>query len=716
MNSTTKPSLILLASLLLTTGFTFASGDILQQTEEKCYSCNPECCEPECCTCEPEPCKPGCCEPECCIERDFTFDFSAKLRIGDSFYAKNIYLLNNCVPGDRFFYMRHTLDLNLDVIYAEPDSDPTAEVKFSARNRAIWGSPNIVPTTVGTTKLLEFSGQPHRHHIARHISWIRELWLELCLNDISGICFNDKRQTFTLGAFSFELGRGIALGDAYAVGPDYLGYYFEDPVDQYAFGAKLSGEIVKEKLTYDIYFGLLGNRSSILSDTGAKIFAQQYGRLNRPQRGFGILNTVVAGKLFWTAIDDEEKGTLTVEPYCLVNTDKEQRIEFRGDAQSRLGTIGLACEFERPKFECGFDCAVNMGHQCAKGWDRNRIDVQDRNGKLVFVNSHAYVGLDPNKKEDNKDLNIKAYQAPQSAVTTLTDDATKDDNKIGSTAQDIINTAVRNETFNGRQIGQVDNFADAVDAPDPVDEDLKDKIFNAVDRFRNPYAVKFQGYMFVFDAAWYLHCRDIRIAATIGYASGDADPHFLQKDGDYEGFIPLQELYNGKRVKSAFYLGSGRLRLPLDTLTTEEKVERLARNVSRFTNLGFIGTGIKWEPHCWKKRFFINPNILAYWQPWPARKFDLQKQRLLPQQASSFLGVELNTYFEKDLLKGLNFYGTISLFIPGKHFDDVLGKPISKEQIKFLDRLDKTAYNGERVPNLWNDKAFTINLGFEYEF
>ena len=42
----------------------------------------------------------------------------------------------------------------------------------------------------------------------------------------------------TFGAFPFELGRGIALGTAYAVDASDLGFYSENAIDQYAFGGK----------------------------------------------------------------------------------------------------------------------------------------------------------------------------------------------------------------------------------------------------------------------------------------------------------------------------------------------------------------------------------------------------------------------------------------------------------------------------------------------
>jgi len=207
------------------------------------------------------------------------------------------------------------------------------------------------------------------------------------------------------------------------------------------------------------------------------------------------------------------------------------------------------------------------------------------------------------------------------------------------------------------------------------------------------------------------------IAATAGDTSGDLDPNFVQKDCDFKGFLGLQELYAGKRVKSAFYLGgAGKLTRPLDTPTTEEQIDKFAAKVSGFTNLALVGAGLKWEPQEWKKAFYVNPNILAYWQPSPPKKFDVYKKRELNSKASSFLGVELNTYVEKVLLNHFKVFIIGSIFIPGKHFDDTIGKPLDASQVKLLDKLDKTAYDEDIIPNLGNDTAISFNMGFEYKF
>jgi len=655
-------------------------------------------------------------------EAELIWNISGMFKPGDSFYGKNISLLNNHECQDRIFYARHTLDFNLDVQYGK--IDPIAAMKFTIRNRAHWGNPEIAPTTIDTTKFLESVGQPHSHYLPRHIFWMREAWLELSLNKISNMDFRGKKQTFKLGAFPFQLGRGIALGDAYAVGPDYIGFYSDTTVDQFAFGFKLGGEISNDKLTYDLYGAILNNLSNNLRNTGAKILGQEYGKLNCPARGFGKVAIVIAGRLDWIAFNNKN-GKFSLEPYCLVYSDPEQTVEFVGDATSKLGTIGLAGEYEQKRFEFGFDCAINLGAQNVKGWDRNTIQTQNRNGQTYLINSDVLLGIDP-KSKAAQNIDLSNYYAPYTSTTIQKQNDTNagpTPDKSGSIAQGLINKAPQAEAQNGKSIGIAKGFSTATNAPVVLAEDTtqtlfnRDELFNASERFRDPFRIKYKGFMFVSDFAFFCYDRDLRIAGTVGYASGDADPTFEEQDGVYEGFIGLQELYNGIRVKSSFFLGgTSKVKIPLDLPTPTQNPSDFADSISGLSNLAFLGAGIKWQPHHWKKRFFINPNIFAYWLPHPDKKFDLETKSTLPCPSRSFLGVELNVFLEKDIISDLKLFLITSVFLPGSHFKDVKGKPLNPAQFKMLDQLDQTGFEEDIIPNIGDDPAFAFNIGFEYKF
>lgn len=624
---------------------------------------------------------------------DFEYNFSGTFK-PETFYGKNVSLLNNDNDTDKIWFVRHTLDLTFDVLYGKHTyGDAVAEFLFQMRNKAVWGNPESIASTTETEiKVLEAVGRPHKHGIPRHIMWIREGWLRFDLSEATSLPFG-KRHTFTIGAFSFELGRGIALGDAYAIGPEALGFYTDSAVDQYAFGAKFSGDILVNCLTYDLYTAILQNKSSSLGDTAAKVLGQEFDRLTNPQRGFGKINFVVAGKLDWTVFDNNPLGKLTVEPYAMFNHEPEQQVEFFADASAKLGTIGIASEFCGDKVEFGFDYAINLGQQRVKGWDRNEIIEQNREGQVTLINSQVIGEF----VDDNGNVRNDPQGNPIREKIPYID---KDD------AQIIINETFRDESQNDREIGRVSKVGFLPSLVGiPVEPDDTVVLKNDNNRFRNPFTNKFEGWMFVADVAYWAYKKDLQLVATVGVASGDDNPNLETKDGTFSGFIGLQELYSGKRVRSAFLLGSaGKLNRPLSIPTDNKAPSRFALKVSGFTNLVFTGAGLIYEPKDWKKSFKVHPNVIAYWQEKPIGK------------ARTFLGVESDIFLYYWMLKNMKFFFVGSIFFPGSHYKDRSGVVLTTAQDDELDREDRTGFEEDQIPGLGNDIAYTFNIGLEYKF
>ncbi len=628
---------------------------------------------------------------------DLLWNYAGTFR-PEMFYGKNISLLNNCNPEDRIWYMKHTLDLVLALAYGAKSYGKTvADLKITWRNKAIWGDPySIAATTLDTTKVLDYVMPPHNHAIPRLFNWMREIWLRFDLAQALGLsCAN--QHTFMAGIFPFQLGRGIALGDAYAVGPDPLGFYTDFIVDQYAPGLKFSGDIVAKKLAYDLYVAILNNRSDDLRWTGERIRAQEIGRMDKPERGFGVVNYIVAGHLNWQVFDTKKMGKLSLEPYWLFNSDPEQRVIFLSDAQSKLATLGFAGEYVGDLFECGFDTAANIGHQRVKGIDRNTIQAENRNGCFVFVNSHVRAG---------------AANGPKILFVT------GDDSKPG-TAQYLITQQRLSEHIgenlemeNGKCIGMAKTAVCCCDTPTDV------TLFNASNRYRDGYINKYEGWMFVADLAVWLYKKDLRFATMAGIASGDDDPNFETKDGNYKGFIGLQEIYSGKRVRSAFVLGgAGKLRRPMALPIGNQAPRQFAINVSRFSDLVFGGIGLNWKPTDWEKTFAFNPNVLVYWEEKPTKCFNLATKKDDPLKlANTYLGLEANLFVDYFILRDLRFFLVTSFFFPGRHFSDIRGKPIDDIQLRRLDRLDRSGFNQSRIPNIGDNIAYTFNVGCEFKF
>jgi len=604
----------------------------------------------------------------------------------ETFYGKNINWLNNDNDFDKGYFSRHTLDLMIDLLYGNKTyGSNIVEFFFQMRNKGVWGNPeSIASTTTSDIKVLEAIKGSHKHGFPRHIFWIRQLWLQFSINDAFSLPFKNKH-SFVIGSFPFQLGRGIALGDAFAVGPEILGFYADSAIDQYAFGAKFSGELFPKVLSYDLYTAILQNNSTGIADTEKKILGQEIGRLNTPSRGFGKINYIMAGRFNWNIFDNAWLGRMNLEPYGLYNNDPEQKIEFPADATSKLGTAGLAGEFYGKRFECGFDYAVNFGQQRVKGWDRNIIKENNRQAVVVLVNDNVTATYN--------DAQGNSVTEPCPYVP-------------GSEAQKLINEKDKDENQNEQKIGEVTSVGYLIGS----DTNLI-ILKNSKGRFGKAYTNKYEGWMFVADAAYSFLEKDLIIAVTAGVTSGDDNPNIESKDGNYAGFIGLQEVYSGKRVRSVFLLGgAGRVKRFLSTpsaVSTEaiQAPSKEAQAISGFTNLIFCGTSLKWKPKSWKKPFEINPNVLALWQERNIGK------------ARTFLGVETGLFINYSLLKDLKLFWVSSLFFPGSHYKDRMGTPVlSQAQLDDLDSGDPTGYTQDRITKQGASVAYTFNLGLIYSF
>lgn len=608
-----------------------------------------------------------------------TLELGGKLVI-ESFYGKNNVLLNNINDGlDKIIVpAKHTLDFT--TLYALSMPECTCDllrIKTTIRNKGIWGAPeSIASTDSNTIKDVDTVFGNHFHTINRHILWIREMWLETAL-----ACADPKNQhVFTAGFFPFQLGRGIALGDAYAVDPDLLGYYSPNAVDQYAPGAKITGAFINSDwATYDLYAAVLNNRSATFDSVSMKILGQKYEHLYNPYRNFGKINWLFAARMKITPIQNESCYKVTFEPYALCDNEREQRIEFIGDASSILGTYGLALEATMGNVEVGFDCARNVGHQTVYGWDRNVIEKKVIDGFYAEVNRDVfYVADSAEGKAGTNALYTKKNQI-------------------------FVDKAARSQAMNDRPIGN----------------NLK----NGPERFNDPYKNFYKGFMAVGDLS-YNFCKQFKMSVGAGIATGGENPNRdlnllndSNVDSDYTGFIGVQELYSGTRVKSLFLLaGPSRIPRLLSSPTpqvTPRVRDRLTESVSHFTNLIFVG----WSANMNFGRWNLNPNIINYWADHAPRIFNRNNPRLVNGGCvRNWLGTEANLSADIVFCNDLKMYLKGAVFLPGSFYDDLKGLERSPGKNSFLDSEDRTGVDDqrERPLVLGNDPALMLNVGVEY--
>ena len=158
------------------------------------------------------------------------------------------YLLNNDVPEDKAIATKTVFDLIFNVETA------STKGRFGLRSKSIWGNSKVIKTDITRIKNVDFLDDGHTHSLAPRVIWVKEAWLETDLAKVFDL--GDVRQVFAIGAFPFELGRGISLGNVFSVNPTTLGFYADSLTDQYGFGAKYSTGLVLDWLTQDVYVSI----------------------------------------------------------------------------------------------------------------------------------------------------------------------------------------------------------------------------------------------------------------------------------------------------------------------------------------------------------------------------------------------------------------------------------------------------------------------------
>lgn len=615
---------------------------------------------------------------------DGVLEFATRFRV-ESFYGKGIQQFSQDPLDQVLIPAKHTIDFSMGYGLGKPSRGyEVIKLKTTIRTRGTWGAPeSIASTGPAPLKLSDAVFGVHTHPVNRYILWMRELWMDVSLEGIFNKpnIYNHK---FTMGFFPFELGRGISLGSAYATDPDILGYTPMVGIDQFAPGFKFSGNLVLPNyLSYDVYAAILRNRSDTFTNVNLATQGQEFdsvgeSRICNPARGFGKIDYLVAGRIIWRPVDESNKK-FHLEPYFLYDRQSEQRVEFIGDADSKLGTLGVALNSEYHGFIFDFECARNLGRQNVKGWDRNVVTIENRSGVITLVNSEV------------------------KAVSTQGSDIAGKKAVAVSSNQDIINNSPRGEPYNGQQIGETN-------------------LQNSVERFTNPYKNSYSGFMFVTDLG-YRFAPNWRFAVEVGYATGDENPNRdiqglgdSNKDGTYRGFISLQEVYQGSLVKSAFLL-NGSAKVPrVSNFASLNLTDPTANLITRFNNIIYVGPSVEMKGMFFQMPWTVMPNVISYWQEFPLKIFDRVNGVSSSKNARQWLGIEANLFGDIMLVQDFKLFFVGAFFFPGSYYDDIKGKPITKEQKSAIDRIERNGFIGERVLFSDNHVAFFMNLGLEYRF
>ncbi len=154
-------------------------------------------------------------------------------------------------------------------------------------------------------------------------------------------------------------------------------------------------------------------------------------------------------------------------------------------------------------------------------------------------------------------------------------------------------------------------------------------LYNAPDRFRPAQKVFYHGYFFVTDASFELISKQLKICGDTGFVSGHLDDYndineltYAQmQHQNFNGFIPVQSVYSGKRIQHLVMLNTGVPRftvqdpaIPLDQQHVASRVTGVATLTDKFTNLAYTGLGLECTPRKFAdQKAMIKPVWLYYW-------------------------------------------------------------------------------------------------------
>ena len=585
-----------------------------------------------------------------------TLKTSGKI-VKEVFANRNMTYLNNAMPLDASFRYRTTADGILLAMYGDNENNPLVDAKIAVRFRYDVGAPALVKTGASSITLAGASLSAPSASIDKTTLFLRELFIKISLDENA----EEPLHFVKFGSFPYELGRGIALGSAYNSG-GFLGLDPRFSIDQFAPGALLHTDIIKDSLSADLYYSMLSNPNGSFKENTEIIRANELTEFSSSGfRGKKRQAWLVAGALHWKALNKKDLK-LDVDPYVYMYISPDQNLEFPADSNSQLYLIGNSLEFKSGRFECGIDTAFQGGHTKVKPWDRNYSSLINNDGTVSIQYTKVYTDV------DYKNLAIVS-----------------NDNKANVVAGPV------GFDQNGQQI--------PLTVPG-------EQLYNAIDRFRPLQKILYHGYFFVIDSTFELIDKQLKVCSDIGLVSGHLDDYndinsltaSQRLHQNFDGFIPVQSVYTGKRIQHLVMLNTGVPRFivqnpqqPLDQLHLQSRVTGVATLTDKFTNLAYTGLGLEYKPaRLSDQKVLVKPVALYYWM--------VEAPTLLDgTMASHALGTALSLEFQATIKECLDMNGYVGWMVPGKQYQQFAG----------------TKLKGGK---LGSDVAYVLNFTMTYKF
>ena len=587
------------------------------------------------------------------------------------------YQLNyDSAMNDRNLLFRSTTDFLLSLTDGDLKK-PRLKFYTCLRFRYVFGGPGVVSTANPTFEIDGTSTTLDSLSIPKNLLWTNEAWLHIALNK-----HDSTRDNFLkTGLFPYDIGRGIALGSAYA-SSGFLGASPEFSIDQFAPAAWIHAEILPQKFDFNTYFALLVNQSDTPSDNNAQIRTQDLSEeATGNTRGTSTQVWLLSLSSRWYPIN-EENHKAVIEPFLIQYHAPDQTLEYYADSNLYLRTWGVSVEHFAGDFEWGFETGFNGGHQQIRGWDRNQSTLAaDLNGNLQVQYTQVNLIYAAGYTSPTIPTTMPAYAS--TSVLLANTSPPEYCNVV-----ELVADSTQDQVLNGQQLNPTGKPLRLLIDGQIVDYNL----VNSAIRFRPEQRVFFDGFYCVADVGYQILKDRLKVYAGVGYASGELDDlevdvNSLSQEAllnrKFHGFFPIQSVYSGNDRLNLFVLlnqGVPRFDIqnPVPTVPNKNYITPIqgtqnTLQINAFTNLMYMGGALEWNPE-WLggKTSGLKVNVIYYRMP---------VTPVIPGtdlNASNSLGTEINIRQVATIFERVSLCNAAGVFFPGQLYTDMKGTSLGK--------------------------------------
>lgn len=222
----------------------------------------------------------------------------------------------------------------------------------------------------------------HGHESIVPLAFLEEGYVAVKLQKLMPILVPTELK---IGYFAQAIGRGIALGDYFGGGVDYLGWFEEGNLGN---NTNLSPGLTLtlgdcKSLALEFYYSQWKKQSQGPDHTRKELAVRRLDRDENArdprsiQRGTnadrnlfslrGIVRNNAAGDGF----------SLYAEPYLVYVNAPELKVEFEGDSSAKLGTVGCMLDWGCDGWKVNGEFGLQFGRQIMHPIDRNHVVYDD---------------------------------------------------------------------------------------------------------------------------------------------------------------------------------------------------------------------------------------------------------------------------------------------------------------------------------------------------